>query len=151
MDDLPVRFEVLSEEPAAVSPWTDDPLYAALVDRIVEEDAGAVVGPAISVGFTDSIYLRQIPNDPPRAYGMVPFALTREQILTMHGNGEHVSTANLEQGVRVLYRALADVAAHPEGTWVAPAAPRVSLPEGERESESGDPGEAELPVPQQSE
>jgi len=134
--DLPVRFEVLSEESAAVSPWEDDPLYAALATRLVEEDPHAVTGPAISVGFTDSIYLRQIPDDPPHAYGMVPFALTKDQILTMHGNGEHVSTANLEQGVRVLYRALADVAADPQGTWRAPSAPQISLPETETEAEA---------------
>jgi acetylornithine deacetylase/succinyl-diaminopimelate desuccinylase-like protein len=41
----------------------------------------------------------------------VPFILTEEELRTMHGDNERVSTENLERGVRVLYRALITLAA----------------------------------------
>lgn len=100
-----VRYEVLSTHPAAVSQW-DDPLFRALVARSVEGRPDVVAGPVISVGYTDSVYLR------PKgvtAYGFVPFEVSAEELGTMHGNNERVSTANLERGLRILYSAVADV------------------------------------------
>ena len=100
VDDPHVRFEVLSSMEAAVSPW-DDPLYEALVQAANE--TGGVAGPVISVGFTDSIYLRPLGV---RAYGLVPFVVSEELVATMHGNGERVSTENLERGLQVLTTAV---------------------------------------------
>ena len=107
VDDPLVRFERIQAEPAAVSNW-DDPVYDALARRAVEGMPEAVTGPVISVGFTDSIYLRSLGV---QAFGFVPFAITQDEATTMHGNGERVSIANLHRGVQVLYRAVVDVAA----------------------------------------
>lgn len=137
VDDERVRFEVLSQEPAAVSEWQGDPVYEALVARVTEGQPEAVAGPAISPGFTDSIYLRPLGV---RAYGLVPFLVTPEQAITMHGNGEHVSTENLEQGVRVLYRVLVDVAADPEGRFIPPEAPAPTASSPSPSASSEQPG-----------
>ncbi len=104
--DLPVRFEVVQSRAGNESP-VDDPFYAALVRRTRAADPGSAVGPAISVGFTDSIYLRPLGA---RAYGFVPFALDEAELATMHGHGEFVSRENLDQGLRVVLGAVADVA-----------------------------------------
>jgi acetylornithine deacetylase/succinyl-diaminopimelate desuccinylase-like protein len=109
VDDSHVRFEVLSSMEAAVSPW-EDPLYEALVRAATA--AGGVAGPVISVGFTDSIYLRVLGV---RAYGFVPFVLSEEEVATMHGNDERVSTENLERGLRVLATAVAQFATSANG------------------------------------
>ena len=74
--------------------------------------AGGVAGPVISVGFTDSIYLRVLGV---RAYGFVPFVLSEEEVATMHGNDERVSTENLERGLRVLATAVAQFATSANG------------------------------------
>lgn len=112
-----VRFETLDQMSGAVSPW-DDPFFEALAKRSVEGHPEAVAGPALSPGFTDSIYLRQIGVV---AYGMVPFLLTEADLNTMHGDNEHVSIANLEHGTRALFRAVVDVSAQP-------GAPSPALP-----------------------
>jgi acetylornithine deacetylase/succinyl-diaminopimelate desuccinylase-like protein len=102
-----VRFEVRSSTPGGASPVAD-PFYAALAAQLQLEGPQIAVGPAISPGFTDSIHLRRIGV---HAYGLVPFILTEEELRTMHGDNERVSTENLERGVRVLYRALITLAA----------------------------------------
>jgi len=89
-----------------VSPW-DDPVYEALARHVAAGRADLAVGPAISVGFTDSLYLRPLGV---KAYGFVPFIVTEEEAATMHGNGERVSVENLAAGTRVLYRALVEIA-----------------------------------------
>ena len=107
IDDPNVRFERISVDLAAVSEW-DDPLYRALAARAVEDRPDAVAGPVISVGFTDSIFLRQLGV---RAYGLVPFAVDQEHVRGMHGNDERVPVAEIHRGVQVLYRAVVDFAA----------------------------------------
>jgi acetylornithine deacetylase/succinyl-diaminopimelate desuccinylase-like protein len=128
--DVPgVRVERLSAMHATVSPW-DDPLYDALARRVVEGLPNAVAGPALSPGFTDSIYLRELGV---RAYGLVPFIVDEAGLRSMHGDDERVSLANLERGVRVLYEAVLDVStgadgANPEVRAPIPVAPRLDPP-----------------------
>ena len=107
VDDPQVHFEVLQAVPAQVSTWQDDPLYAALVANLQEADPTAAVGPAISPGFTDSIYLRSLGV---QAYGLVPVLITSEEAATMHGDDERVSVAELTRGVRVLVGTIEDFA-----------------------------------------
>lgn len=94
----------------AVSEWRGDPLYDALVRRVTEGRPEVAAGPALSPGFTDSIYLRQLGV---RAYGLVPFTVDEAGLRSMHGDDERVSTDNLQQGVRVLFSALLDVCQTP--------------------------------------
>lgn len=107
VDDPKVRFEVLSSQRAEVTEWHGDPLYDALVRALKAETPSAAVGPAISPGFTDSIYLREIGV---KAFGMVPFLLTEEELATFHGDDERVRIEELDRGVRVLIDVISDFA-----------------------------------------
>ncbi|OGQ26198.1 MAG: hypothetical protein A2138_17865, partial [Deltaproteobacteria bacterium RBG_16_71_12] len=109
-----VTIEVIDQRPAAESPW-HDPLFAALAHH-VEATARAdgieriAVGPVVSPGFTDSILLRERGV---RAYGFVPVVVSRAEAATMHGDGERVSSRNVERGLKALLSAVIDVAAAP--------------------------------------
>lgn len=103
--DPAVEIEVLSQEEAAVSDWQEDPFYGALSRHIQDGRPEVVVGPAISPGFTDSIYLRHVGA---RAYGLVPFDVSQEELAGFHGPKERVSVQNLERGVRWLIAVLED-------------------------------------------
>ena len=99
VDDDQITFEVLSSQGAGLSEWKDDPLYDALSAAIQANDPEATVAPALSPGFTDSIYLRE---QGVIAFGMVPVLVTQEQVATMHGHGEHVPIAELDRGLKIL-------------------------------------------------
>jgi len=116
--DPALTFEVLQAVPAAMSPWEDDPLYAALARHAVGARTDAVAGPALSIGFTDSIYARQIGV---RAYGFVPFEITEPEARTMHGADERVSVDNVRRGLQVLFQAVLEVSA--DLSVAAPGAP----------------------------
>ncbi len=107
--DDQVSWQVLHQAPATESP-SDDPLFRALARRAIENRSDAAVGPLLSVGFTDSMYARQIGV---RAYGFVPIAIDRELAETMHGVAERIPIAEFVRGLGVLYRAVVDVAAAP--------------------------------------
>lgn len=107
VNDPQVRFEVLQVYPAAVSEYEGDPFYEALVKHTQLADPEAVVGPALSVGFTDSIFLRQAGV---RAYGLMPVRVDFAELATMHGDAERVPVAELERGLRVLLGATVEVA-----------------------------------------
>lgn len=107
VNDPQVRFEVLSYYPAAVSVYEGDPFFDALVHQTRLADPEAVVGPALSVGFTDSIFLRGVGV---RAYGLVPMRASLSEMATMHGDAERVPVAELERGLRVLLGATVEAA-----------------------------------------
>ena len=110
--DPKIRFEVLSSQRAEVTEWHQDPLFDALVRALRAETHSAAVGPAISPGFTDSIYLREIGV---KAFGMVPFLLTDQELATFHGDDERVRIEELDRGVRVLIDVISDFAGPPQG------------------------------------
>lgn len=99
-----IELQVINAREGNLSTW-DDPLYQAIVRQVQAE--GHVAGPVISVGFTDSIYLRPLGV---QAYGFVPFELTDEEMGTFHGNRERVSEENLERGLRMLLSAVIEFA-----------------------------------------
>jgi acetylornithine deacetylase/succinyl-diaminopimelate desuccinylase-like protein len=107
--DPNITFEVLAARPGNASPW-DDPFYAALTSHTVAGRDDAVAGPIVSVGFTDSIFFRARGT---RAYGLIPFDITAEELTTMHGHRERVSVANVRDGLRILYSSIVDVSAIP--------------------------------------
>lgn len=102
-----IRFEVLSEKESNTSPW-EDPFFDALASNLVDGRDGHFAGPVLSVGFTDSLFLRPLGV---HAYGIAPFEVTGEDMEGMHGHNERVSTANVRDGLRRLYRAVMQVSA----------------------------------------
>jgi acetylornithine deacetylase/succinyl-diaminopimelate desuccinylase-like protein len=118
-----VRVELTGSWGASVTEWRGDPFYDALARNIAEEGDHIVAGPAVSVGFTDSLYLRPLGV---KAFGFVPFAAPPEELVTMHGSGERVSSEEVRRGLRVLYEAVVEVAADPEGELEAPIWGRLS-------------------------
>ena len=105
--DPNITFEVVASKAGNESPW-DDPFYAALTTHAVAGNPDAVAGPILSVGFTDSIYFR---DKGTRAYGLIPFSISGEELATMHGHCERVSKENVRDGLRILFSAVVDVTA----------------------------------------
>ena len=116
--DPAVTFEQLTAAGALTSPW-DDPLFEALRRNLIAGRDDAAAGPALSVGFTDSLYARQRGV---RAYGMVPFEVTLDEVKTMHAPNERVSSDNVRRGLRILFSTVVEVSAAAGGA--APGRPR---------------------------
>ena len=104
-----IEFEVSNGDAANESTW-EDPFFDALARHAVGTRTDAVAGPVLSPGYTDSLLARPKGT---RAYGMVPFEVTQEELATMHGRNERVSKQNLTRGLEVLFRAVVDVSAAP--------------------------------------
>jgi acetylornithine deacetylase/succinyl-diaminopimelate desuccinylase-like protein len=107
IDDPEIELQILQASPATENDW-DDPLYRALVRHTLDGRPHAAAGPILSPGFTDSIFFRKRGV---KAYGLIPFEVTKEEAATMHGRNERVSVANVRDGLKVLYRAVVDVSA----------------------------------------
>ena len=58
------------------------------------------------MGFTDSVFLRQVGV---HAYGLVPFMVSAEELLGMHGNNEKVSLDNIRDGLRIYWGSLLEL------------------------------------------
>jgi acetylornithine deacetylase/succinyl-diaminopimelate desuccinylase-like protein len=105
VDDPNVTFEILDAMGAGESTW-EDPFFSAMARHAVDGRPNVVAGPALSPGYTDSLYLRK---KGVRAYGFVPFELAKEELNGFHGRDERVSVANVHRGIRTLFRAVVDV------------------------------------------
>ncbi len=105
VDDPNITFEVIDAHGGNGSPW-DDPFFDALAKHAVDGRAGVVAGPALSPGYTDSLFLR---NKGVHAYGFVPFEISKEELAYFHGRDERVSVENVKRGLRSLFRAVVDV------------------------------------------
>jgi acetylornithine deacetylase/succinyl-diaminopimelate desuccinylase-like protein len=116
VDSPHVRFEVVNHRLPGVSAW-DDPLYRALARHAVQGLDHAVAGPVISVGYTDSILAREVGV---KAYGLVPFLMEQDELEGIHGDDERVKLGELQRGLEVLFQAIYDVSADPDGVWVEP-------------------------------
>ena len=100
-----VDFIVLHEQAGNASP-INDPLFFALSRYANQNESNAATGPVISVGFTDSIYVRPKGT---RAYGFVPVLLTAEDMEGFHGVDERISQENLLRGTQKLFSAILEV------------------------------------------
>jgi acetylornithine deacetylase/succinyl-diaminopimelate desuccinylase-like protein len=107
VDDPKVSFEILDAMGAGESTW-EDPFFSALTRHAVDGRANVVAGPALSPGYTDSLFLRK---KGVRAYGFVPFEVKKEEMYGFHGRNERVSVANVHRGLRTFFRAIVDVSA----------------------------------------
>lgn len=86
----------------AISP-TDTYLYATLEEVMQERFPDAVVVPAVSSGFTDSHFLRDLGI---AAYGYTPLLVPVEDQAGVHGNNERVSIENVRRGTDIMQQVL---------------------------------------------
>ena len=100
-----VELEVLHQQEGNQSP-IDDPLFYALSRYATLGESSAVSGPVISVGFTDSIYVRPKGT---HAYGFVPVLLDAQEMQGFHGVDERISQHNLLMGTKKLFSAILEV------------------------------------------
>jgi carboxypeptidase PM20D1 len=92
------------------SPASDfhSPMFRAIADAVRALDPTMVTVPYLSTGATDSARLRSWGM---QALGVLPFPLTPDDEDRMHGNDERVPVTALEFGTRLIYGAIARVAA----------------------------------------
>lgn len=95
IDDPSLEIETLLSFSPAVS-TTDTDLYRAIADVCRERLPGASVLPAVSGGFTDSHYFRDLGI---ASYGFAPLVIPAEEQAGVHGNNERISVENLKRGV----------------------------------------------------
>jgi len=107
VNDPNVTFEVLDMQGAGESPW-DDAFFSALARHAVDGRPHVVAGPALSPGYTDSLFLRR---KGVHSYGFMPFEVVQTEMNGFHGRDERVSVENVHRGTRALFRAVIDVAA----------------------------------------
>lgn len=86
---------------------TNSELFRALEREARATFPGAEVTPYLFQAGTDAIAWRSrgVP-----VYGIYPYPITAEELTRMHGNDERVSVQSLEQGTRMIYQTLVDVA-----------------------------------------
>ena len=108
VSDPEVRFEVEPNpgEAAPSSSLTSD-LYASITRISAREFPGTAVLPLMSTVVTDStpLRLRSV-----QAYGLLPFPLTEEDLLRMHGNDERMPLDSFRKGVEFLSAIVNDFA-----------------------------------------
>ena len=108
VNDPQIRFEAEPNggQPAPSSSLSSD-LYTS-VTRVAGQDfPGAAVLPYMSTGFTDSAPLRMRNV---QAYGLLPFPLTQDDALRMHGDNERIPLDSFRKGVEFLYHIVTDFA-----------------------------------------
>jgi len=90
-----VEVDVIMAFTPAVSS-IDTPLYDAIVNYTSSHYPGSQVRPAVTTGFTDSHFTRDlgIPS-----YGFNPIIIDKSEFSRIHGNDERVNVANFKRGV----------------------------------------------------
>ncbi|MBI4820311.1 MAG: M20/M25/M40 family metallo-hydrolase [Deltaproteobacteria bacterium] len=100
---LSIRFAAEALESSSA-----DPVFDVLVRHVEADRRDAVAGPALSPGFTDSLYARKMGA---KAYGFVPFEVSKELATTYHAANERLPAAAFLRGFRVLLGAVAEISA----------------------------------------
>ena len=90
-----VEIEVLMAFTPAVT-GTDTPLYEAIVDYTKSQYPDSKVRPAVSTGFTDSHFTRDLGIS---SYGFNPIIIEQSEFSRIHGNDERVNVADFKRGV----------------------------------------------------
>ena len=78
---------------------TDTRLYRAIVDVIHRNYPSASIAPAVSTGFTDSHWFRDLGI---ASYGFAPFVIPASQAGGVHGNDERISIENIRKGTTMM-------------------------------------------------
>ncbi|MGE0592181.1 MAG: M20/M25/M40 family metallo-hydrolase [Vicinamibacterales bacterium] len=101
-----IEVETLMGFTPAVSS-ADTPLYRAIMAVSRQHVPQAVVASAVSTGFTDSHFMRDLGIT---AYGYAPVALPEADAGGAHGNNERISVENVRRGVAMMRDILLDFA-----------------------------------------
>jgi acetylornithine deacetylase/succinyl-diaminopimelate desuccinylase-like protein len=107
--DPQIKFELQPDAGLAAPPSSLESDFYATISKVATAQYGnAPVLPFQSTGATDSAQLR-LHNV--QAYGLVPFPLTEEDYLRVHGDDERLPVPSFTKGVDVLARIVAEFAA----------------------------------------
>ncbi|HSN70589.1 MAG TPA: M20/M25/M40 family metallo-hydrolase, partial [Steroidobacteraceae bacterium] len=97
-----LEIETLLSFTPAIS-TTDSPLYAAIETVSARHFPDAPVVPAVSAGFTDSHYFRDLGIV---AYGYSQIMVHLEDVASVHGNDERISIENIRRGTQMMLEIL---------------------------------------------
>lgn len=106
INDPSITIEPIIAFSAAVS-GTDTPLYRAIADVIHRNYPSASIAPAVSTGFTDSHWFRDLGI---ASYGFAPFVIPASQAGGVHGNDERISIENIRKGTTMMVELVRGVA-----------------------------------------
>jgi acetylornithine deacetylase/succinyl-diaminopimelate desuccinylase-like protein len=105
LDGTGVEVEVLMAFTPAVSS-TDSELYRAIEKIMAEHHPSARVLPAVSTGFTDSHFTRDLGID---SFGFDPKIIPDSELSGVHGNDERVGVDSFRRGVTDLRAIISEV------------------------------------------
>lgn len=106
VNDSSVEWEVLQTAEPTESPVNTE-LFSIIQKTIRTINPKAVTVPYLSPGATDSRYFRKRGVT---AYGFFPIILSETELQRMHGVDERISLENLEQGTKILYETVKELA-----------------------------------------
>lgn len=118
LDQPSISIEVLLSFKAAISP-TDTDLYRAIETVTARRFPGSTVMPAVTAGFTDSHFFRDLGIV---AYGFSPAVIPGSDQGGVHGNNERISVQNVERGWRTMLDLLETLAVAPSRRGTGPSA-----------------------------
>lgn len=98
VNDPNIRIEKIMGFTPAVSS-TDTPLYRAITTTLQKHFENVKVIPAVSTGFTDSHFFRDLGIT---SYGFAPFIYPASAATGVHGNNERIAVDNLVNGTLIL-------------------------------------------------
>jgi len=107
IDDPAIDVHEIMGFTPAVSP-VDNPLYRTITKVVKERFPDATIVPAVSTGFTDSHFFRDLGV---ASYGFAPFLIPEEDEHGIHGNNERISVENVRRGAAMMYEIVRSVAA----------------------------------------
>ncbi len=118
LDQPSISIDVLMSFPPAVSS-TDTDLFRAIETVTARRFPGSTVLPAVTAGFTDSHFFRDLGIV---AYGFSPAVIPAGDQGGVHGNNERISVRNVERGWRTMLDLLETIAVAPGRRGSAPGA-----------------------------
>ena len=106
LNDPEIKVEQVLGFTAAISP-TNTPLYQAIADVLRRNYPDASIAPAVSTGFTDSHWFRDLGI---ASYGFAPFLIPEAEESGVHGNNERISVDNIRKGTAIMLELVRAVA-----------------------------------------
>jgi acetylornithine deacetylase/succinyl-diaminopimelate desuccinylase-like protein len=98
INDPQIKVETIIGFSPAVS-TTNNVLYHSIVDVIRKNYPKASIAPAVSTGFTDSHWFRDLGI---ASYGWAPFMIPDAEEGGVHGNNERISIENIRKGTAMM-------------------------------------------------
>jgi acetylornithine deacetylase/succinyl-diaminopimelate desuccinylase-like protein len=101
-----INLEIISKAVPTESSINTE-LFRIIKKRIQLENEKALVVPYLAPGGTDSRFFRHLGIT---AYGFMPIIINETELQRMHGIDERISLHNLQQGTRILYETVRELA-----------------------------------------